>query len=208
MQINIQASKQRKILTPPVIDIELLALDLNRCTRCVGTLDNIESAVDIVRPALDALGAQMNLRKLIIESEEQVLQYELVTSPTVRINGRDIAFETWESQCESCTDISGCDEGTNCRVWLYQGQEYTEAPVGLVVEAVLREIFGGHSDPVGATPAYRGVPENLRGFFRSKAAVRPPWQSCCSTAEQETCCEPTEKSACCDASEPDTCGCQ
>ena len=49
MQINIRASKPREISTPPVIDIELFALDLNSCTRCVGTLDHIEKAIDIVR---------------------------------------------------------------------------------------------------------------------------------------------------------------
>ena len=192
---------------PPVIEMELLALDLTSCGRCVGSLGNIEKAIDIVRPALDVSGIQLIVRKLVVESEEQARQYKFVTSPTVRINGRDIAFETVESHCESCTDLSGCDEGTDCRVWRYRGEEYTEAPVGLIVEAILCEVFRGHSDSVGDAPAYHGVPENIQRFFGSKSSATVT-QPCCSEAEQETCCEPTEKSACCDDSEPQTCDCR
>ncbi len=207
MQINNQAPEQREISTPPVIDIELLALDLNRCTRCVGTLDHIEKAIEIIRPVLEVVEAQVNVSKVVIESEEQAGQYRFATSPTVRINGKDIAFETLESECESCTDLCGCDGGTSCRVWRYRGEEYTEAPVGLVVESILREIFDSGRESIGETPVYSGVPENLRGFFRSKSDVRPAAESCCSPAEQETCCEPSAKVACCDASQPETCGC-
>jgi len=208
MQVNNQASNQRAISTPPVIDIELLALDLNSCTRCVGTLDHIEKAIDIIRPILEVTEAQVNVRKIVVESEEQAGQHEFTTSPTVRINGKDIAFETLESECDSCTDLCGCDEGTSCRVWRYRGKEYTEAPVGLVVESILREILGSGRESIGQTPAYRGVPENLQRFFKSKSDARAAAESCCSPVEQETCCEPTEKPACCVASEPDACGCK
>ena len=192
---------------PPVIEMELLALDLTSCGRCVGSLDNIEKAIDSVRPVLDVSGVQMNVRKLIVESEEQARQYKFVSSPTVRINGRDIAFETVEIHCESCTDLSGCDEGIDCRVWRYRGEEYTEAPVGLVVEAILHEVFGGHSDSGGDTPAYHGVPENIQRFFRSNSSATVN-QPCCSEAEEEPCCEPIEKSSCRCLTRPKTYGCQ
>jgi hypothetical protein len=193
---------------PPVIEMELLAIDLTTCGRCTGTLDNIERAIDIVRPVLDVLGIQLSVTKRVVESEAQARQYKFVTSPTVRINGRDIAFETLESHCEACTDLSNCDEATDCRVWRYRGEEHAEAPVGLVVEGILREIFGGHSDAVGDTPAYRGVPENLRRFFRSKSSVPPATQACCPPAEQKTCCDSNRKAACCDDSKPEACGCR
>ena len=202
--MNTQVFKQREVSTPPVIDIELLALDLNRCTRCVGTLDHIEKAIEIIRPVLEVMEAQVNVRKIVIESEEQARQYRFATSPTVRINGKDIAFETLESECESCTDLCGCDEGTSCRVWRYRGEEYTEAPVGLVIEPMLGEILDISGESMGETPVYRGVPENLRRFFRSKSEAQPVAASCCSPVEQETCCEPGQKAACCDTSQPET----
>lgn len=196
MQTNQQAVEQSET-GPSVIDIELLALDLTRCTRCLGTLDNIEKAIDVVRPVLEATEARINVRKVVIESEEQARQYRFVTSPTVRINGKDIAFETLESECDSCTDLCGCDEGTHCRVWPYRGEEHREAPVGLVVEAILREIVESRQHTVEATPAYGEVPENLLRFFRCRSAAPP------ATA---TCCAPSETSGCRDASQPAACG--
>lgn len=207
MNTDHETPNEGKTATLRTIEMELLALDLTSCTRCVGTLENIQRAIDTVRPVLEATGAQVNVRKLIIESEEQARQYQFVSSPTVRINGKDIAFETLESKCDPCTDLCGCDEGTSCRVWRYRGEEYTEAPIGLVVGSMLSEIFGTSSHAVHNTSAFREVPENLRRFFKSKSAARPAAQSC-PPSEQETCCDSNRKAACCDDSEPKACGCR
>ena len=207
MQTNSQAPNRLGISTPPVIDIELLAIDLSSCSRCLGTLNNIEKAIDIIRPILEVMEAQVNVRKIVVESEEQARQHEFSLSPTVRVNGQDIAFEIAESECDSCTDLCGCDEGTSCRVWRFQGEDSTEAPVGLVVESILHQIFANIREPEGEKPAYSSVPENLRRFF-SSISDRQPTESCCSPSEQEDCCEPADESLCCDDSEPDACGCQ
>lgn len=176
------------------IEVELLALDLDACIRCVGTLANMEKAIETVRQVLDATGAEVRARKVLIESEEQARRYRFVTSPTIRINGRDIALE---SRCDSCTYLCGCDEGTSCRVWRYQGQEYTEAPVGLIVGAILHEVYGETTRAVSKPSAYdEGVPENLRRFFAGKSA-KETVTSCCAPAEQEVCCKPSAKSSCC-----------
>ena len=173
-------------LTEMVLEMELFALDLTSCGRCVGSTDNIESAIEIVRPVLDVMGVQVTVTKIIVESEEQALQYKFVSSPTVRINGRDIVFDTVESYCEACTDLSGCDEGIDCRVWSYRGDEYSEAPVGLVVEAILREVFGGDRDTNYVAPTYDGVPENIQHFFRSKSSTCVT-ESCCSESNTFEC---------------------
>ena len=187
------------------ITVELLALDLTSCTRCVGTLDNIRTAIEIMRPVLEATGARVTVREVIIDSEDSARHHQFVSSPTVRINGRDIAFDVRESQCDSCTDLCGCDAGTSCRIWPYRGQEYTEAPVGLVVESLVSEIFGEarESPP---TPAFGYVPENLQRFFASRSERET--ETCCSRSERETCCEPEQKTSCCTNSEPQSCGCR
>jgi len=146
MQIDNQASKQRESSTPRVLAIELLALELNRCTRCVGTRRNIEKAIEIIGPALEVMGVQVNVETTIIESDAQARRHRFATSPTVRINGKDIALEMAESECDVCTDLRGGDDATSCRVWLYRGQEYTEAPVGLIVESILRETLAPNSE--------------------------------------------------------------
>jgi hypothetical protein len=191
------------------IDVELLALDLAACTRCVNTLANIEEAIEAVRQVLDVAGTEVGVHKILVKSEEQARRHRFATSPTIRINGRDIAAETLESHCDSCTNLCGCDEGTSCRVWRYQGQEYAEAPVGLVVEAILRETYGGTNRTVSDPVAYEGVPENLRRFFTGKSVEETVTaSSCCTPGEQEVCCEASAKSSCCGTAEVGTCGCQ
>ena len=198
-------------VAPPLgeIDLELLALDLTSCTRCVGTLANMEQALRTIQQVLQVTGSDVRVQKILIESEAQARQYHFVTSPTIRINGRDIAVESLESPCDSCTDQCGCPEGTRCRVWRYQGLEYTEAPVGLIVDTILREIYSSHT-PVTSDPVvYASVPENLQRVFASRSARDSMTaSSCCAPAKQEACCEPSAKSACCGPVGTNTCGCQ
>ncbi|QOR38565.1 DUF2703 domain-containing protein [Billgrantia diversa] len=195
--------------TPSDIDIELLALDLTSCTRCAGTLENIEKAIEIVRPAAEAVGTRLNVTRIIIDSEAQAARHRFISSPTVRVNGIDLAFETRESRCDSCTTLSGSDEGTSCRIWHYRGEEYTEAPVGLVVESLLRVLAGQRSTET-APVAYEGVPDNLRRFFAGKAAGQgSASQPRCDESEQSTCCQPQAKAECCGPSvEENSCGCR
>jgi len=210
MAIRTEPTLPSEASAPRVLDVELLALDLSLCTRCVGTVANIEAAVAAVRQVLEVTGASVRLRKILIDSEELARRHRFTSSPTIRIDGRDIVFETLESRCDSCTDLCGCDEGTSCRVWRYQGREYTEAPVGLVTEALLRGILGGAA-AAGAAAGDEGdeVPENLRRLFSAKAARRgPEADSCCSSSEQAACCEPAQKDACGGGPEPASCGCR
>jgi hypothetical protein len=190
--------------TPTAIDIELLAIDLNTCTRCTGTLDNIEKAIDTVRPVLEIMNVPVKVHKRVIQSEAEALEHQFAISPTVRINGQDIAFEAIESKCDACTDLCGCEQGTDCRIWPYQGTEHTEAPVGLVVESILALIFGNRSISEMDSPKYQGVPENLQRFFAGMSNT----EGCCSAEKQQSCCEQTEKATCCEEAEPASCGCQ
>jgi hypothetical protein len=182
------------------ITLELLALDLTACTRCVGTLANMETALRTLQQVLQVTGVEVQVQTIRIASEEQARQYHFVTSPTIRINGRDIALETLESACDACTEQCGCPAGTRCRVWRYQGLDYTEAPVGLIVEAMLRDIYD--SSPHAAVPVGApGAPEPMQPVVTGPSA-------CCAPAEQEICCEPAAKSACCRTGNTHTCGCQ
>jgi len=188
------------------LEVELLAIDLSTCTRCTGTLANLEAAIEAVRQVAAPTGTAIRLRKILVGSEAEARQHRFVTSPTVRVAGRDIAFDTLESRCDTCTDLCGCQEGTSCRIWRYQGQEFTEAPVGLVVEALLREIAGAPAAAAPTDAAGFEVPENLRRFFAGKAEREPAAATCCPPAELASCCAPEEKASCC-APAATTCGC-
>ncbi len=143
------------------VDIEFLYIDLDTCRRCGGTDKSLDEAIALARPTLAAAGIGLTLTKTLIETSAQAAEYQLMSSPTIRIGGVDIAGELVESNCGDCGALSACGDSTDCRVWQYRGAEYSAAPTGLVVEAVM-------AAAVGVTPEaepYPGLPENLERFF-------------------------------------------
>ena len=123
--------------------IEFLFLDLTTCTRCLGADRSLESALEVVRDVLEATGVAVEVNKVLVESEEQARALRLVSSPTIRVDGDDVALELRESSCgsEACTD--GCGDQIACRVWVHRGREYTEPPVAMIVDAILGHVYGG-----------------------------------------------------------------
>jgi hypothetical protein len=153
--------------SPRNLNIELLALDLSTCSRCTDSLSNIEQAIVILQPVLAIAGTVIQFQKILVKSEAQAQQLQFISSPTIRVNGRDIISETTESCCNDCSEISGSSAGTVCRTWFYQGEKHPEAPVGMIVDAILSEIYQNQS-PVSVTSNYE-VPQNLKQFFQGKS---------------------------------------
>jgi hypothetical protein len=200
-----QATKTAPPATGTTLDVEFLYLDLTTCTRCQGTEASLREALAVVRPLLDALGLTAALRSTKVTTVAQAQRLGLVSSPTIRINGRDIAPALKESTCGPCSDL--CGEATACRVWTYQGQEFTEPPVGLILAAIVRELASGVTAAPLPSTLTAGVPENLERFFAG--AAESVADACCTDAEQATCCAAEEKAACCgEASGSRQCGCR
>ena len=144
--------------------IEFMFIDLTVCDRCLGTDASLEEAVGEVANVLKATGYEIEIRKILIESEEQAGELGFVSSPTIRINGQDIQLDGKESLCESCGDV--CGEDVDCRVWIWQGREYSTPPKAMLVDAILRHVYGGRQT---ARPAIKQeVPDNLKRFFAAK----------------------------------------
>jgi len=168
--------------------VELLALDLSTCGRCTGTDRNIESAVKDLRPVLAETGVDLQFRRTVVETADQAIALRFRSSPTMRINGRDVPIEFRESRCGDCISLAGGSScSVDCRVWVWRGQEYTEAPKGLVVDAILRA-YPPTTDP-SAVPANQPfeLPDNLNRFFsargnESKEGARP----CCASSQSKT----------------------
>jgi hypothetical protein len=187
--------------------IDFLYLDLETCTRCRGTDVNLEAALAEVGRILDAAGMGVSVRKTLVDSAEQARTLGFVSSPTIRVNGNDIALELRESNCGDCGEVCACDGAVDCRVWVWQGQEYTEAPPAMIVDAILREVYSGAERAV-ATGSVAAVPENLTRFFAGKARLVAEDTSCCPPTEQAACCEPSQKASCCGDGVSESCGCQ
>jgi hypothetical protein len=189
--------------------IEFLFLDLTTCARCLGADRSLESALGVVREVLQATDVELEVDKILVESAEQARALRFVSSPTIRVDGHDVALELRESSCgsEACSD--GCGEQIACRVWVHRGREYTEPPVAMIVDAVLGHVYGG-APPRGARQREPYVlPENLARFFSAKTGSAESEESaCCSASEQESCCEAEAKADCCGAGTGEGCGCR
>ena len=188
------------------VDIDFLYLDLEVCARCRGTDASLETALRTVTGVLEAADVDVRVNKTRVDSEEKARSLGFASSPTIRVDGRDVALEFRESRCESEACACGGDS-IQCRVWVYRGEEYTEAPVPLIVDAILSAVYRPEAPGV-ATPSME-VPENLRRFFHDRQ--EPPAASCCDHREQDSCCAPSEKESCCGGSSgaaAGSCGCQ
>lgn len=147
------------------VEIDFLYLDLSICTRCQGTDQSLDDALSEVGKVLEASGSEVVVNKINVTSEELAMKHRFVSSPTIRVNGRDIQMEVKESLCESCGDL--CGDEVDCRAWVYQGEEYTVPPKAMIVEGILREVFGGPTESVSRQDYI--LPENLKRYYRSKA---------------------------------------
>ena len=189
--------------------LEFLFLDLSTCSRCLGADRSLESALDVVREVLQATGVELEVDKILVESAEQARALRFVSSPTIRVDGDDLALELRESSCgsEACSD--GCGEQIACRVWVHRGREYTEPPVAMIVDAVLGHVYSG-APPRGAREREPYVlPENLARFFSAKTGSAESEESaCCAASEQESCCKAEAKADCCGAGTGEGCGCR
>lgn len=145
-------------------EIEFLYLDMSSCSRCVASDASVRQAMALLRPVLAVTGVRLELRTVHVTTAAQAAAHQLVSSPTIRVGGTDIAAVLAETSCGDCTTLSTGDTPIACRIWQYRGRQYTDAPVGLIVDAVLKHLYG-HLDAAPAAPGYDGLPRNLERFF-------------------------------------------
>ena len=100
-----------------------------------------------------------------MDTPDLARQYQFESSPTVRVNGRDICFKVQESSCDCCSEISGTV--VDCRIFEYEGQSYEVPPQEMLAEAILRAIFGAVEGTPPSKPVY-DLPNNLDIFYKGK----------------------------------------
>ncbi len=150
------------------LDIEFLYLDLSVCERCRDTESALEDAIVEVARILELTGVETSVTKTHVTSEKQAVELGLLVSPTIRLNGRDMQMDFRESRCDSCGTLCDCEGGVSCREWEYRGRWYTSPPKGLIVESILREVYGGAAED-RVVPVRPGeAPDNLKRFFSAR----------------------------------------
>ena len=147
------------------MSVEYLFLDLKTCDRCIGTDQVLEEVLKELQPTFALTGYSINYQKIEIATAELAEQYHFLSSPTIRVNGKDICDQVLESDCGCCGEISGT--AVDCRVFEYEGELYEVPPKEMLVEAILRDAF--RTDAKQEDENYC-LPENLRQFFAGKEA--------------------------------------
>jgi len=144
--------------------IEYLYLDLQTCERCVGTDQELDEVIMALTPALALAGYVVEYRKMEMTTRELAIAHRFLSSPTIRVNGRDISATVAESDCGCCGEISGTQ--VDCRVFEYGGETYEVPPKAMLAGSILAAVFGDNQE-VQHDQAYT-LPENLRSFYDGK----------------------------------------
>jgi arsenate reductase len=161
---------QARVVRCRSLEVEFLYLDRTVCERCKGTEEILKEAVEEAKRILGPTGVEVSLIMTHVRSEEQALALGFVSSPTVRLNGRDAAVDAKENPCTSCGEIGSCE--ITCRVWTWQGHEYSVPPKAMLLDAILRDAYlHPTGEKIPPTPLKR-LPENLKKYFRGVRAGR------------------------------------
>lgn len=151
------------------INIDFLHLDLSTCERCVATDSTLDEALSALSGIFELLGYVVHTNKVHITTRELAAEHHFLSSPTIRVNGVDIGGEIKENDCSDCGDL--CGDSVECRVFVYEGKEYEQPPVAMIVDGVLRVMF---SDIHAQNTPYV-MPDNLEKYFEGIDG-----QCCCS----------------------------
>lgn len=145
------------------ITIDYLYLDLNTCDRCVGTDKVLDVVLDVLAPALQLAGYKVVRRKIEMSTAGIAAEYQFLSSPTIRVNSKDICLTVEENDCGCCSDIAGCD--VECRVFRYKDEIHEVPPKEMLANAILETLF---SDNIATANIEYIMPENLKEFYANK----------------------------------------
>ncbi len=145
--------------------VEYLYLDLQTCERCIGTDSILDEVMLVLTPGLELAGFTVEYKKVEMETVNIAIQHQFVSSPTIRVNGKDICKSVAENKCGCCSEISDTD--VECRVFEYNGETFEIPPNEMLAKGILQIVFG-QSDGDYSCDKYE-LPENLKTFFAGKA---------------------------------------
>ena len=148
------------------LHVQFLYGDLSVCHRCQATDTGLDEVIHDVAGLLEEAGVEVVVNKIHVKNEDQARELGFLSSPTIRITGRDIQPQITGNRCEDCGEL--CGEDVNCRVWMYRGREYTTPPKGLIIDAILQEIYGSMSHNPKVERKTDTIPDNLKRFFAGK----------------------------------------
>src|SRR5215470_12126034 len=88
---------QVSLIRRRTLDVKFLYLDRTICERCKGTEEILKEAVEEARRILGPTGVDVSLTMTHVRTEDQALALGFVSSPTVRLMGRDVTLDVKEN---------------------------------------------------------------------------------------------------------------
>lgn len=164
----LSSETQKEQKSRKVLNVDLLVIDLNTCKRCIPTGDQLRVAVNLLAPVAEALEIELRHHVIVVQTPAEAKEHALLTSPTIRLNGRDIAQDIRESECESCGGLTVDNTSVDCREWHYRGKVYFAAPVPLLVEAIMAAMLNIDEIPPVVPAPLDDLPQNLEHYFNNK----------------------------------------
>ena len=140
---------------PQPITIDFLYLDAGTSNGWQDSFSALSEAIGELSTLLNSSGLYIQVNKTLIDTAELAIKHRFVCSPTIAINGVDIAESTQSSI-----------DAFNCRVWVYKGGNYSAAPKSLIISAIIKAIYGG-TIPIIERPY--SLPPALQKFFSAKS---------------------------------------
>ncbi len=170
-----------------ILKIDFLYLDLSVCTRCQDTEDSLDDSLKSIVELLNNIGHSVQLNKVFIETKEQAIHHQFISSPTIRLEGQDIQMDVKESHCSTCSSLTS-DASVDCRMWLYKGEEFSSPPQAMIIDAVLSKIYNPTKNIKPNEKKQYQLPANLEEYFSKKDKL-------CANVNKT----PEESSSCCDS---------
>ena len=144
------------------VNIEYLYLDITVCTRCQGSDLNLEKSIETLTTNFPEY--KFNLSKIHIDTIDVAFKEKFVSSPTIRIDGKELPIKFKENNCDSCGDF--CGDNVDCRIWVHNDKEFTSAPIDMLVDLV-SDYIKGKVNLLAVNQKYT-IPENIIHFFSAR----------------------------------------
>jgi len=155
------------------VNITYLYLDTTVCTRCQGSELNINQALEILKS--DFPDVEFKLTKTHVNSIDLAMEKKFISSPTIRIDGKDLPIAFKENNCNSCGDF--CGNSVDCRIWIHKGKEYESIPTEMLSD-LIRDYLTQKIELKIINEEYV-VPDNIIRFFSARLEKQKTTSSCC-----------------------------
>lgn len=143
-------------MTTQAIDLLFLEVDMSSsgkqsCSACDIAETHLNTALELARPLLAEAGYEVRVNRVKVTSEEQARQLNFLGSPTLRVAGSEVAPH----------HVSDSED----RLWSWGGKEFSEPPVGLFLDLILRGVRKNSSWAPAQKP--EETPSYVRRYLQS-----------------------------------------